>query len=111
MRCNDQYKPIEFNKDVFSFVDPVIHQAAIEVSPAHRALCTVQDGFSQLVSEVAMGHVGIVSGLEVSRLARNNADRAGDALARAVASQSALDFTTNETGLFSLSVNLSIKAL
>jgi len=33
-----------------------------------------RDGFSRLVSEVAMGHVGIVLGLEVSRLARNNAD-------------------------------------
>jgi DNA invertase Pin-like site-specific DNA recombinase len=33
-----------------------------------------RDGFSHLVSEVAMGHVGIVLGLEVSRLARNNAD-------------------------------------
>ncbi|MCP5091544.1 MAG: recombinase family protein, partial [Gammaproteobacteria bacterium] len=35
---------------------------------------TDRDGFSRLVSEVAMGHVGIVLGLEVSRLARNNAD-------------------------------------
>ncbi len=35
---------------------------------------TDRDGFSYLVSEVAMGHVGIVLGLEVSRLARNNAD-------------------------------------
>lgn len=33
-----------------------------------------RDGFQQLVSEVAMGHAGIVLGLEVSRLARNNAD-------------------------------------
>ena len=33
-----------------------------------------RDGFSRLVSEVAMGNVGIVLGLEVSRLARNNAD-------------------------------------
>ena len=33
-----------------------------------------RDGFTHLVSEVAMGHVGIVLGLEVSRLARNNAD-------------------------------------
>lgn len=35
---------------------------------AHR------DGFQQLVSEVALGNAGIVLGLEVSRLARNNAD-------------------------------------
>lgn len=33
-----------------------------------------RDGFARLVSEVAMGNVGIVLGLEVSRLARNNAD-------------------------------------
>jgi DNA invertase Pin-like site-specific DNA recombinase len=33
-----------------------------------------REGFQQLVSEVAMGHAGIVMGLEVSRLARNCAD-------------------------------------
>jgi len=33
-----------------------------------------RDGFQLLVTEVAMGHAGIVLGLEVSRLARNNAD-------------------------------------
>lgn len=33
-----------------------------------------RDGFQQLVTQVAMGQVGIVLGLEVSRLARNNAD-------------------------------------
>jgi DNA invertase Pin-like site-specific DNA recombinase len=33
-----------------------------------------RDGFQQLVGEVALGHAGIVLGLEVSRLARNNAD-------------------------------------
>ncbi|HEY8025824.1 MAG TPA: recombinase family protein [Burkholderiaceae bacterium] len=33
-----------------------------------------RDGFRRLVSEVANGHAGIVLGLEVSRLARNNAD-------------------------------------
>jgi DNA invertase Pin-like site-specific DNA recombinase len=31
-------------------------------------------GFAQLTAEVALGHVGIILGLEVSRLARNNAD-------------------------------------
>lgn len=35
---------------------------------AHR------DGFQELVTEVALGNAGIVLGLEVSRLARNNAD-------------------------------------
>lgn len=33
-----------------------------------------RDGFQSLVSEVALGRAGIVLGLEVSRLARNNAD-------------------------------------
>lgn len=33
-----------------------------------------REGFQQLVSEVAMGNAGIVLGLEVSRLARNNSD-------------------------------------
>lgn len=33
-----------------------------------------RDGFQRLVAEVANGHAGIVLGLEVSRLARNNAD-------------------------------------
>jgi DNA invertase Pin-like site-specific DNA recombinase len=31
-------------------------------------------GFGRLTTEVALGHIGIVLGLEVSRLARNNAD-------------------------------------
>src|SRR5713101_3322238 len=31
-------------------------------------------GFAQLTAEVALGHVGVVLGLEVARLARNNAD-------------------------------------
>lgn len=33
-----------------------------------------RDGFKHLVAEVSMGRVGLVMGLEVSRLARNNAD-------------------------------------
>src|SRR3974377_2251837 len=32
-----------------------------------------RSGFARLTAEVALGHVGIVLGLEVSRLARNNA--------------------------------------
>ena len=35
-----------------------------------------REGFQQLVAEVCLGEVGIVLGLEVSRLARNNADLA-----------------------------------
>jgi DNA invertase Pin-like site-specific DNA recombinase len=33
-----------------------------------------RSGFTRMISEVALGRVGIVLGLEVSRLARNNAD-------------------------------------
>ena len=33
-----------------------------------------REGFQHLVTEVGMGRAGIVMGLEVSRLARNNAD-------------------------------------
>ena len=35
---------------------------------------TERAGFARLAAEVALGHVGLVMGLEVSRLARNNAD-------------------------------------
>src|SRR5436305_10218503 len=54
--------------------------------PAQRVLVIDEDlgvsgsgiversGFARLTAEVALGHVGIVLGLEVSRLARNNAD-------------------------------------
>ena len=34
-------------------------------------------GFARLTAEVALGHAGLVLGLEVSRLARNNADSTG----------------------------------
>ena len=54
--------------------------------PADRIVVTDEDlglsgsgfvarsGFARLTAEVALGHVGLVLGLEVSRLARNNAD-------------------------------------
>jgi DNA invertase Pin-like site-specific DNA recombinase len=35
---------------------------------------TGRDDFTQLAADVALGHVGIIFGWEVSRLARNNAD-------------------------------------
>lgn len=35
---------------------------------------STRSGFAELAAEVALGHVGIVLALEVSRLARNNAD-------------------------------------
>ena len=39
-----------------------------------RASAAHRNGFQKLVADVAMGQVGIVMGLEMSRLARNNAD-------------------------------------
>lgn len=33
-----------------------------------------RSGFKELVAEVSLGHVGLILGYEVSRLARNNAD-------------------------------------
>lgn len=33
-----------------------------------------RSGFARMISQVALGHVGIILGIEVSRLARNNAD-------------------------------------
>src|SRR5512134_2404568 len=38
------------------------------------ASTTQRGGFARMTAEVALGHVGIILGLEVSRLARNNAD-------------------------------------
>ena len=35
---------------------------------------TERSGFARMTAEVALGRVGIVFGLEVSRMARNNAD-------------------------------------
>jgi DNA invertase Pin-like site-specific DNA recombinase len=36
-----------------------------------------RSGFARLAAEVALGHAGLVLGLEASRLARNNADWTG----------------------------------
>ncbi len=38
------------------------------------ASATHRNGFARMTTEVALGHVGIILGLEVSRLARNNSD-------------------------------------
>lgn len=38
------------------------------------AEASARSGFKDLVAEVGLGHVGIILGIEVSRLARNNAD-------------------------------------
>jgi hypothetical protein len=36
--------------------------------------CTAREGFKELVADVGLGRVGIIFGIEVSRLARNNTD-------------------------------------
>ena len=41
---------------------------------ASGACASWREGFQRLVTDVGMGRAGIVMGLEVSRLARNNAD-------------------------------------
>src|SRR6476660_9775921 len=47
----------------------------IDTDQGHSAASAVErEGFQRLVAEVGMGKAGIVLGLEVSRLARNNAD-------------------------------------
>jgi DNA invertase Pin-like site-specific DNA recombinase len=47
----------------------------IDTDQGHSAASTAdREGFQRLVAEVGMGKAGIVLGLEVSRLARNNAD-------------------------------------
>ncbi|MCA1708562.1 MAG: recombinase family protein, partial [Actinobacteria bacterium] len=52
------------------------HQVTvIDQDLGHSGASAAQrSGFAQLTADVALGHVGIVLGLEVSRLARNNAD-------------------------------------
>ena len=52
--------------DLIEVIDEDLGKSAS--SSIHR------DGFQRLVADVALGHVGIVMGLEISRLARNNAD-------------------------------------
>ncbi len=47
----------------------------IDCDLAHSgASVTDREGFQQLVTEVSLGHAGLVLGLEVSRLAHNSAD-------------------------------------
>jgi DNA invertase Pin-like site-specific DNA recombinase len=54
------------------------HPSRIEVFDADLGLSASQaecrDDFKAMIAEVALGHVGIVFGWDVSRLARNNAD-------------------------------------
>jgi DNA invertase Pin-like site-specific DNA recombinase len=54
---------------------PLEQIVVIDQDQAHSAVSAAdRAGFQRLVAEVGMGKAGIVLGLEVSRLARNNAD-------------------------------------
>ncbi len=54
---------------------PTERVIVIDTDQAHSAASVAdREGFQQLVTEVGLGRAGIVLGLEVSRLARNNAD-------------------------------------
>jgi len=54
---------------------PVVQVVTIDSDLGETAASVVdRQGFQKLMTEVSMGSVGLVMGLEVSRLARNNAD-------------------------------------
>jgi DNA invertase Pin-like site-specific DNA recombinase len=54
---------------------PLDHIHIVDTDLGHSAkYADNRDGFQHLVSEVALGHAGIVLGIEVSRLARNSVD-------------------------------------
>lgn len=54
---------------------PLERIRVIDCDLAHSGASAVdRAGFQQLVTEVSLGHAGLVLGLEVSRLARNSAD-------------------------------------
>src|SRR5205085_10700540 len=54
------------------------HPERVQVIDADQGLSgqgsDYRQGFKDLVAEVSLGHVGIIFGYEVSRLARNNSD-------------------------------------
>jgi len=62
----DKALELGWSQELIGVIDDDLGKSAS--SAAHR------NGFQKLVAEVAMGQVGIVMGLEMSRLARNNAD-------------------------------------
>src|SRR6201997_2036823 len=77
---------VEHNRESTARQYALVTKAAELGWPAQQVLVIDEDlgvsgsgviersGFARLTAEVALGHVGIVLGLEVSRLARNNAD-------------------------------------
>src|SRR6202042_527005 len=76
---------VEHNRESTARQYALVTKAAELGWPAQQVLVIDEDlgvsgsgviersGFARLTAEVALGHVGIVLGLEVSRLARNNA--------------------------------------
>jgi excisionase family DNA binding protein len=77
---------VENNRESTDRQYALVHKAAELGWPTDRVVVIDEDlgltgsgavarsGFARLTAEVALGHVGLVLGLEVSRLARNNAD-------------------------------------
>src|SRR6202042_2837581 len=77
---------VEHNRESTARQYALVTKAAELGWPAQQVLVIDEDlgvsgsgiversGFARLTAEVALGHVGLVLGLEVSRLARNNAD-------------------------------------
>src|SRR6267154_4601960 len=77
---------VEHNRESTARQYALVGKAADLGWPAQQVLVIDEDlgvsgsgiversGFARLTAEVALGHVGIVLGLEVSRLARNNSD-------------------------------------
>ncbi len=62
----DTASTLGWPKDLISVIDEDLGKSGSSAANRH--------GFQKLVAEVAMGQVGVVMGLEISRLARNNAD-------------------------------------
>ena len=77
---------VEHNRESTDRQYALLHKAGDLGWPVDRVVVIDEDlglsgsgavarsGFARLTAEVALGHVGLVLGLEVSRLARNNAD-------------------------------------
>jgi DNA invertase Pin-like site-specific DNA recombinase len=77
---------VEHNRESTDRQYALVHKAGDLGWPVDRVVVIDEDlglsgsgavarsGFARLTAEVALGHVGLVLGLEVSRLARNNAD-------------------------------------
>jgi len=73
--CESGKRQYEFRDRAVALGWPSDRIVTIDEDQGHTAAFVAgRDGFQQLVAEVGMGQAGIVMGIEVSRLARNNAD-------------------------------------